>query len=138
MQPPKKMIGLDTNLLLRHVVRDDREAAIAADGVFDSLGSDRKGYINLIVLMEFAWVLRRSYRYNRTEIAETIAMLMASVEIVVEREDLVHTALEMFRETNLDLSDLVINLVNEAAGCETTLTFDQGQDLLPTATVINR
>ncbi len=132
------MIGLDTNLLVRHIVRDDPQEAVIVDRLLREFGPERKGFINLIVLVELAWVLGRSYKLDRGDIAEAISNLLDSADIVIEREELVARALNAFRKSKVDLADLLINLINQAAGCETTATLDQQQRSLLTATVLQR
>jgi predicted nucleic-acid-binding protein len=134
----KKLIGLDTNLLVRYFVRDDVRGTAVADRVVSALTSNRPGYVNLVVLAELVWVLARTYRLDRSRIAAAVAKLLNSADVVLEREELVSVALKAFRDENFDFSDLLINLVNAAAGCETTLTLDQGQRLIPTATVLTQ
>ena len=54
------MIGLDTNVLLRAVTRDDPVHSPLARTLIGALDEARPGYINIVVLVEFSWSLRTS------------------------------------------------------------------------------
>ena len=131
------MIGLDTNLLVRYVVRDDPLELAKVDRLFErELGSDRRGFINLIVLAELIWVLSRTYRFSRAQLTNTLAELLEIEALAFEHEDMVVEALDIFRNTNVDCADILINLLNHAHDCETTATLDQRQRTLLTARVL--
>jgi predicted nucleic-acid-binding protein len=54
------MIGLDTNMLVRYLVRDDKKQAGIADRVIESCcTAEEPGLICLQVMCELVWVLRR-------------------------------------------------------------------------------
>ena len=59
------MIALDTNVLVRYLVRDDAEQAEAARALLESLTADRPGYVCREVAVECVWVLERAYGYSR-------------------------------------------------------------------------
>ena len=55
------MIGLDTNVLVRYIVRDDDEQAEAATRLIESkCTADNPGLVSSIVMCELAWVLTRA------------------------------------------------------------------------------
>lgn len=52
------MIGIDTNVLVRHLVQDDPAQSRAASQVItERCTRDEPGFINRIVLCELVWVL---------------------------------------------------------------------------------
>lgn len=54
------MIGLDTNALVRYVVRDDAQQTAAATRLIESsCKTNDPGLIALVVLCELVWVLDR-------------------------------------------------------------------------------
>ena len=120
------MIGLDTNILVRYVVRDDPVAAAQADQIMEQRCTvDSPGYINFIVLCEIVWVLRRGYRYDRDAIAQVVAAMLTARTLRLQEPDMVMAALEEYREKRVDLPDAMIALWNRRAGCRATLTFDR-------------
>ncbi len=67
------MIGLDTNVLIRYIVRDDQRQAAAATRLIESRCTpDDPGLINRIVLCELVWVLSRGYGYDRQMTARVV------------------------------------------------------------------
>jgi predicted nucleic-acid-binding protein len=119
------MIGLDTNVLLRIFAQDDpvqsRQArALAQTG----LSVDEPGYVNLVVLAEFAWTLAKAYRFSKHEMTSAIDALLNTAEIALQREEAVAAALSLCENANLDFVDALIAAINREDGCRETLTFD--------------
>lgn len=120
------MIGLDTNVLLRLVLRDDERQFAIAEALLQRLDDRRElGWVSLISLAEFAWALRRQYKRPPAEIADAVDGLLSSSVLELEHEALVKQALDIYRERNLDFPDLLIALSNLDAGCSETFTFDR-------------
>ena len=53
------MYALDTNILVRYIVQDDKEQAQKAVHAIERLTSEERGFISCIVLCEVNWVLMR-------------------------------------------------------------------------------
>ena len=53
------MIGLDTNVIVRHLTGDDPVQSPEARRVFASLTEAEPGFVSLIALIEAYWVLVR-------------------------------------------------------------------------------
>lgn len=70
-------------------------------------------------------MLTRRYRVKRTETASLLDELLLRPEIVVEQEDIVRSALDLFRAGTGDFSDCLVSSSGKAAGCTATLTFDR-------------
>lgn len=120
------MIGLDTNILLRYLVKDDRaQSEKATRFIASHCSSENPGFIDRIALCEMVWVLTRGHGYSRADIVRTVGQLVASRELLLEDEDLVTSALQAYRASNVDFSDLLMAKVNLARGCEATATFDR-------------
>lgn len=120
------MIGLDTNVLVRYVVRDDAGQAAAATRLIESeCTADEPGVVTLVVLCELVWVLERGYRYSRAEIAGVLRGLLGAQEVRVERADLAWQALNGYADGSAGFADFVIGLCAREEGAETTWTFDR-------------
>ncbi|MDX2141813.1 MAG: type II toxin-antitoxin system VapC family toxin [Rhodospirillaceae bacterium] len=131
------MLGLDTNILVRYVVRDDARHLAQVDRLFERrLSKITPGFVNSVVLAEFVWVLERTYRFARPEIAAAVADLIGSEQIELEHDACIEEALEIFTSTPVGFTDILISLINRTRGCATTLTMDRGQRHLKTATVL--
>ena len=119
------MTGLDTNVLIRYLVRDDPAQSAAAIRLVRSLTSDAPGFVSLIVVVETDWVLESCYGFRKPQIEEVMEVLLRSQELVVERADLIWQALQIFSKGRADFSDCVIERCSNAAGCSFTATFDR-------------
>ena len=120
------MIGLDTNVLLRYIVKDDPSRFARARRLIESRArADDPAWLSLIVTVELVWALKTRYSYTRDEIADTIDLLLGSAEIQLERQHLVVQALSLFRTARVDFADALIMLANRDNGCDTTVSFDQ-------------
>jgi predicted nucleic-acid-binding protein len=119
------MIGLDTNVLVRYVAQDDSRQSPKATRLIESLTVDAPGYVGLISLMELVWVLTGCYASSKKEICEVLETLLRTKEIIVAHADTVWKALRLFRESNADFADCLIERSANEAGCSFTTTFDR-------------
>lgn len=119
------MIGLDTNVLLRAVTQDDPVRTPLARTLIGKLDESMPGYVNPVVLAEFAWTLRTRYKYERNFVVDAVEALMQSSAFVVSDRDAVNAALSRSRSDGLHFADALIGELNRIAGCRTTLTFDK-------------
>ena len=119
------MIVLDTNVLVRYLVRDDTEQAEAARSLLEQLTADRPGYICREVTVELAWVLERAYGYNRDQIAAVLEELVATEGFVIEAADDVARAAFRYRTGGTGFSDLMILAAAVRSGAHPLYTFDQ-------------
>ena len=119
------MIALDTNVLVRYLVRDDTEQAEAACSLLESLTADRPGYICREVTVELAWVLERAYGYTRDQIATVLEELVATEGLVIEAANDVARAAFRYRAGGTGFSDLMMLAASERSGANPLYTFDQ-------------
>ncbi len=120
------MIGLDTNVLVRYVLQDDPRQSARANRLIESLSADAPGFVPLVALVELVWVLGAGYKLPRAQLAAVLETLLRSKELVIDRADLVMQALARFSSGSADFADALIERTAAAAGCTTTMTFDQG------------
>ena len=119
------MIGLDTNVVVRYLTRDDPTQWSLAVKLIRSLSPDSPGFISLIVLAEIVWVLEDSYSFTKERIEEVVDVLLRSRELVIERADLVRQALRTFGLSRADFAACLIEGCARIAGCTYTATFDR-------------
>jgi predicted nucleic-acid-binding protein len=126
------MIGIDTNVLLRLLVRDDDAQVRAAERfIARHCSPDDPGFVSLVVIVETAWALRRLYLYDRVQIATALRSLLDVAELEIESAADVRSAVADFATSTAGLADCLIARMNVAAGCEYTVTFDRKAAKLP-------
>ena len=119
------MIALDTNVLVRYLVRDDVPQAQAARAMLDSLTAERPGYVCREVTVELVWVLERAYGFARDRIATIVEELVATEGLVIEEANDVARAALRYRAAGAGFSDLMILAAAERSGAHPLYTFDQ-------------
>jgi predicted nucleic-acid-binding protein len=113
-------IAVDTNVLVRAAVRDDRKQTEAAMRI---MARAEIVVIALSCICEFAWVLRSVYRYRASEIAEAIRVLLAA-ENVETNGQAAEAGLAML-DAGGDFADGVIAYEGRWLGAETFVSFDK-------------
>ena len=120
------MKGLDTNVIVRYLTQDDpKQAAVATRYIERHCTEESPGVIGHITLCEIVWVLKSNYSQDRDSIARVIEHLLQIAQIKVLEPALVWRALGDFRQSSADFADHLLARVNEARGCESTVTFDK-------------
>jgi predicted nucleic-acid-binding protein len=118
--------GLDTNVLVRYLTRDDAVQFRQADAfIAATVAAGDRGFLNPIVLCELVWVLRGSYRFEKATVLKALDGIVATAQFVVDAKDVVRRAIEDYRGGNGDFADYLLGRWNQDAGCETTATFDR-------------
>lgn len=126
LQEVNKVIGIDTNILVRYLTQDDLEQAQIVEQVFDAyLTSQNSIFINNIVLCELVWVLERGYKYNRETIGNVLKQIFSTKEFAFENHKILWLALDQYTQDKLDFSDALIGLINKEVGCIKIITLDQ-------------
>lgn len=130
------MTGLDTNVIVRFLMKDDAEQAALATKAFAEFTDAAPGFVCREVLVELVWVLQKIYRLPRTDIADAVEGLLGSREIVVEAADHVAVAIDRLRKGGAGFADQMIALAGQGAGCQATVTFDRKAAGLPGMTLL--
>jgi predicted nucleic-acid-binding protein len=120
------MIGLDTNILVRHLMQDDPvQSAIATDIVERRLTEQNPGFVSIVAMVETVWVLDRAYGLPPRDIAAAVERMLRVSEFVIEREAEVFTAMVALKDGTGSFADALIAELGARAGCSHTLTFDR-------------
>lgn len=126
------MLGLDTNLLVRFLVRDDESQFEQARKLIKrEVAAGRRVFVNQLVLMETEWVLRSRYAVPKTQIIEAISGLLNAADIRFEDEPVIEEALFTWKDSIADFTDCLIGAKNRRMGCRATVTFDAKASRLP-------
>ena len=115
------MHAVDTNLLVRLVVRDDEDQVNAAEA-FVAKGA----WVSHLVLAETLWVLDAVYHRSAAQIANAINRLLNHRELSLQDADVVALALDHFRSRpSLGFSDCLVLEIARKAGHLPLGTFDR-------------
>jgi predicted nucleic-acid-binding protein len=126
------MLGIDTNVLVRFLVRDDQTQFEKARKLLKrEVSSGRRVFINQLVLLETEWVLRSRYGLAKTQMLETISGLLDAPDVQLEDEPSIEEAVFVWRDANADFADCLIGARNRRLGCKATATFDTKALKLP-------
>ncbi len=113
-------ITVDTNVLVRAVVQDDKRQAKLA---VDLLKSAEIIAVAGSCLCEFVWVLRRVYGFGQSEISSAITALLAAGNVVVDRPA-VDAGLAVL-DAGGDFADGLIAYQGRWLGGENFVSFDK-------------
>ena len=113
-------IAVDTNVLVRAVVRDDpAQASVAAAVLTDA----ELIAVALPCLCEFVWVLLRVYGFQQADTASAIRALLAAANVEVNRPAVEAGLLVL--DAGGDFADGVIAYEGNWLGGETFVSFDK-------------
>jgi len=118
------MIGLDTNVLVRYIMQDDPKQSPKANKIIEALESDNTGFITIVSVIEFYWVLTTCYELTDGEFLQALEAVLRTKQFVVENADQVVRALRVFEQGRSDFADCLIERMASNAGCIKTMTFD--------------
>lgn len=123
------MIGLDTNVVVRHLVQDDPKQSKAATRAFARLTPGDPGLLTTVVLVETYWVLTRGYKLATGDVVTALEALVDSSDIKTQEEQQVRGALTEAR-AGIDFADALIAQTCQAFGCAAVLSFDRNAQKL--------
>lgn len=125
------MIGVDTNVLVRHLTADDPEQSPRASAFFAERSAADPAAISIVTLVETVWVLIRGYGLPRERVHAIVRALCASRDVVVHHGASVIRALRDAEDVGCDLPDALIAHLGIDGGADGTVTFDRRAGRLP-------
>ena len=126
------MIGIDTNVLVRFLVRDDEtQFDKAVKLISRESARGETVFISQLVLLETEWVLRSRYALGKAEILNTLSGLLESVEVTIEDEASLKQALFLWKDSSAEFADCLIGVRHLNLGCRATASFDARALKLP-------
>ena len=115
------MRAVDTNLLVRLLVRDDATQVTAAEAFVEN-----GAWVSHLVLVETLWVLDAVYGRSAAQIAKAIELLLNHNHLTLQDADVVASALESFQaRPSLGFSDCMVLEIARKAGHLPLGTFDR-------------
>ena len=120
------MKALDTNVLVRFLVKDDEQQTKAAYRRFKEAETNKEVlFIPVLVVLETVWVLESVYEVTKQEILDSIDELLLMPILEFEVQSVIRSFVSSARETKMDLSDILIAHSARFSGCECVITFDK-------------
>jgi predicted nucleic-acid-binding protein len=113
-------ITVDTNVLVRAVVRDDKTQA---DAAIKLLKGAQLIAVALPSLCEFVWILRRIYELDDSDISAAIRALLDAENVAVDRPA-VDAGLAVL-DAGGDFADGIIAYEGKWLGGDTFVSFDK-------------
>jgi predicted nucleic-acid-binding protein len=108
----RNMHAIDTNVLVRLLVRDDAKQAKIAD-TFIAKGA----WVSHLVLVETVWVLDAVYQRSPDQLAAALELLLSHESLVLQDADVVTAALTHFTaKLALGFSDCMVLEIARKAG----------------------
>lgn len=123
------MRAIDTNVLLRMVVRDDPRQAATADAYVA-----KGAWVSQLVLAEATWVLSAVYDLDNARIAAVVEGLLQHESLSIQEPEVISGALERFRGKSApEFADCLMLEIARKAGHVPLGTFDRRLGRLPDA-----
>jgi predicted nucleic-acid-binding protein len=119
------MLGVDTNVLVRYLTRDDQPQYEKARRLIDrEVNKGEPVLVSLLVLLETEWVLRSRYELEKSEIVAAFSALLDTADLTFEDEPSIERAVYSWKDAAADFADCLIEARNRRLGCRATATFD--------------
>lgn len=143
------MPALDTNVLVRLIVRDDPAQTEAARRfIAGCLDEGVTPFVPVTVMLELEWVLRSRYGFGKDDVLTTLAALLSAADLAFESERSLEVALQLHRGApdpqpdeaqsapRADFADCLHIALAAQAGESPLRTFDRRAARLPGARLI--
>ena len=126
-------VAIDTNVLVRLLVRDDEEQYAAAQRLVDQAAATEEPVLIVLgALLGTEWVLRSRYKLDKTSIAGAITAPLESGNVEFEHPPTVEEALYVWTQhPGADFADCLLTARAAHLGRNRFLTFDAGAARLP-------
>lgn len=112
------MLAIDTNVVIRYLVRDDPIQATKAQRLI----ANNDIFVSTTVLLETEWVLRSLYAYEPGQIATALAAFSGLPRVTVQDAFSAATAVAWMLK-GIDFAD-ALHLV-QSAECDEFVSFDE-------------
>ena len=120
------MKALDTNVLVRFLVKDDERQSEIVYRAFKQAETDKNTFfVPLLVVLETLWVLDSVYNIARNSILDSINEVLLMPILKFEAQATIQRFIFLARENRIDLSDILIACSAKLSGCKNVLTFDK-------------
>lgn len=127
------MVAVDTNVIVRLLVRDDEQQAAAAERAVAG-----GAWLSVLGLAECAWVLASVYEFDRPRLIRAMEMLLDNDQLTIDQEAAVERALQSYRTSaKVQFTDCLMVELARAAGALPLVTFDRDLAKVPGGKMIS-
>lgn len=131
------MIGVDTNVLLRLWLNDDRAQSKRIDQLLAEHGGlPGSLLVTDVVLVEAVWMLKSAFEQDKQAQLIAVRSLLEETAFAFEDREAVAAALTLFESGSCGFADCLVVAKHARQGCDFTATFDRGMRKLPGVKVI--
>ena len=124
--------GLDTNVLVRYLLNDDkRQSAMARFIIQKAVANGEAVRISLLTILETEWVLRSYGKRDKATVIEVFQALLEARDVEIELEESLEQALHYYKNSNADFADCLMTSRYQRSGCTAMMTFDDKASKLP-------
>ena len=117
--------SVDTNILVRHIVKDDeRQSMIVAKAFERHIRKAESLLVPVTVMLELEWVLRSAYKFSKGDVIRAMSALLESLELVFESEGALEQALDSYEGGNADFAEYLHLALARKGDALPFLTFD--------------
>jgi len=120
------MAAVDTNVLVRFVVEDDkRQLSAATRLVRQAVARGERLFVPATVVLELEWVLRSGFGFDKPTVIATLSALLTAEGMRFESESALEFALAAYAQGSADYADGVHAALASLAGESPLWTFDR-------------
>ena len=118
------MIGLDAEILLRLFDQSEPTLTGRVEALVTIAPPEGGCFVHPLVLVEVASRLERTFKLKRVAIAAYLERIVRAPEFTIPNANEALVAVEQFRAGKTAFSDCLLAALNQACGCDVTVTFD--------------
>ena len=119
------MRGLDTNVLVRYLLRDDaKQSPIAKAAIDQAIAAKEPLLVSLLTLLETEWVLRSVAKVGKPGVIQTFKALLETRDLLIENEEVLEQAVHYYEDGKADFAECLMAARYQRIGCISMLTFD--------------
>lgn len=120
------MVAVDTNVLVRWLVRDDLRLAKQADNMLNTAPANTL-YLDRLIIAELTYVLRSVYDIRKNQIVLNLRALVSDDRFFTEDNELMGQAIDLFEHYRaLSFEDAWLLGQKRAGIVDNVHTFDAG------------
>lgn len=117
--------ALDTNVLMRLIVRDDERQSLAVSRLLEQhIRHSQSLWVPVTVMLELEWVLRSRYKFGKADVVRALTSLLTAIELAFESEDALEQALASYEDGRADFGEYLHLSLAQKGNALPFWTFD--------------